>query len=267
MLKDHCSKTVPPPPDRRLTIYAHYDPEGDVADYVIFALKALLCVSSRIIFVSDCSLSEIALSKLSGHVYKAIGYQHGEYDFGSYKRGYFFALDNDLLEECDELILINDSCYGPLFDLRSYFNRMRTSEHDYWGITENYYRNRVPNPHLQTFFVVLSKRVVISESFKDFMRSIRAEPSKRDVIDKYEIGLSRALVAAGYTYATVVPRSTRSSNLMLNKWSKLIRCYKCPFLKRSLLTNRFKGWRWPGRLKLIWIVSKYSKYPVNLLRS
>ena len=43
--------------------------------------------------------------------------RHSEYDFGSYKRAYNWAQENLDTAEYEFVYLVNDSVYGPLFDL------------------------------------------------------------------------------------------------------------------------------------------------------
>ena len=97
---------------KRVVIFAHYDKKNIISDYVIFYLKALKQVADEIVFVSCCLLSDIEKEKISGVASYIISEIHDEYDFGSYKRGFLFLKDR--LDDFDELIFANDSCYGPL---------------------------------------------------------------------------------------------------------------------------------------------------------
>ena len=110
-------------------IFAHYDKDCIIDDYVLFYLKELKNVADRIIFVSDCELDEEQISKLKGIVDYTLAQKHGEYDFGSYKRGIQLAMENGLYENTDNLILLNDSCYGPFGSLKNLFEEMNILEH------------------------------------------------------------------------------------------------------------------------------------------
>jgi len=70
---------------KRLTLFAHWDPDSIIDDTVILYLKKLKEVSD-IIFYSDCELSNIALKKITGYTIKYGAERHCECDFGSYKR-------------------------------------------------------------------------------------------------------------------------------------------------------------------------------------
>ena len=79
---------------KRLCVFAHWDRDNKIDDYVIYYLKALKEVCETIIFVSDCNLEPNETNKLNNIADFVIAQKHGEYDFGSYKRGFLFAKKN-----------------------------------------------------------------------------------------------------------------------------------------------------------------------------
>ena len=69
-------------------VFAHYDKYNSIQEYVLYYLKELRKVADTIIFVSDSNLPESEISKVQPLVKLVIATPHGEYDFGSYKRGF-----------------------------------------------------------------------------------------------------------------------------------------------------------------------------------
>ena len=106
---------------RRAAVFAHYDKDNLIDDYVIYYVKALKEICEKVVFVSCCELSLEEKEKLNGIADYIIAERHEEYDFGSYKRGFFYLKNNEMLNEIDELVFANDSCYGPLFPLKNVF--------------------------------------------------------------------------------------------------------------------------------------------------
>ena len=88
--------------NKRIAVFASYSEDNRIADYVIYYLKALRKVVDGIIFVSDNEMEKGETDKLSGIVSKAICHRHGMYDFGSYRIGYFWALEHGLLDDATE---------------------------------------------------------------------------------------------------------------------------------------------------------------------
>ncbi len=255
----------------RLCIFAHWDRDNIIDDYVVYYLNALKDVCNQIIFVSDCDLEQNEIDKINNIVDYCIAEKHGEYDFGSYKRGYFFALDKELI--FDELILVNDSVYGPFYPLKPIFEKMQKQRCDFWGMTANRYGiadvdtllciKLVVQSHIQSYFLVFRKTVLNSNIFYDFMKSIKKENSKNEIIKKYEIGLSQILYKSNFKSATYIKKYKFVNNSTIFKWDKLIKNDKYPFIKTSLVKN---GSEFFGELKG-WdkLIREKSDYPIEMI--
>lgn len=100
----------------RAVVFAHYDKYNSIQEYVLYYLKELRKVADTIIFVSDSNLPESEISKVQPLVKLVIATPHGEYDFGSYKRGF-----SHIPDDTDELIFANDSCIGTIIFIRQSF--------------------------------------------------------------------------------------------------------------------------------------------------
>lgn len=177
--------------DNRAVVFAHFDKHNIVDDYVIFYLSELKKNSRTIIFVSTSSLSEEEKARLDGICSIVITRPNIGYDFFSWKTG-LAQLRN--LENYNELVICNDSCYGPVFDLHPIFQKMRFSKADFWGITSN---SQI-RFHLQSYFLVFRKQVFLSKEFQDFWRDMKIIDSKTEIVNTYEIGLTQKLINANF---------------------------------------------------------------------
>ena len=72
------------------------------------------------------------------------------------------------------------------------------------------------------------------------MQSITAQESKREIISKYEIGLSELLYKNGFKSDVFINAYENINNITVIKWRQLIENYHMPFLKCSVpkLLNR-----------------------------
>ncbi len=226
---------------KNISIFAHYDRDNIIDDYVIYYLNELKKVSEKVIFVSDCDLSKNEVAKLNGVADFWFAHKHGEYDFGSYKRGWEIALKNGLLEEAETLTFANDSCYGPFHPLASIYEEMSARDCDFWGMTSNknclegkYYPCAASGDrHMQSYFMVFKKQVFKNKIFENFIESIKKESDKFNVIEKYEIGLSSLLCEKGFKYACVYASGIAEYNL-----ADVLCRFECEpfiFMKRTLL--------------------------------
>lgn len=167
---------------KRIAIFASFSKKKQIADYVVYYLKALHKVTDTIIFVADNDMKREEADKLSGTVLTTICRRHGMYDFGSYRIGYFWALEHHLLDETDELIFANDSCYGPVFPFEKIFEKMDEKECDFWGLTDSYEERH----HLLSFFLVFKKNVFTSLAFHNFVSNFTKQESFWDYVNLYE---------------------------------------------------------------------------------
>lgn len=215
----------------RACIFAHYDKDGIIDDYVLYYLKALKEVCTRIIFVSDCDLIEGEDEKLKDLVSHIISGRHGEYDFGSYKRGYQLVFDE--LNQYDELIFCNDSCYC-LGNFKTIFKKMDKKTCDFWGLT---YGSRSNKIHLQSYFVAIRNYVFIDSKFTNFLSSISREKNKEDIINKYEIGMTNEISSWGYSHCAFINKIFKTNPTL--SFPFLLLRKKVPlFKKENLIENR-----------------------------
>jgi lipopolysaccharide biosynthesis protein len=215
---------------RRVALFAHYDVDGIIDDYVLYALAGLRNVVEEILFVSDSVLSEQEVAKLNGLATFVCCGSHGEYDFGSWKRGWNYLGDKvDLL---DEIVLLNDSCYAPVFPFAEAFDAMSDSDCDFWGQTAS---GGMPGSrfslHLDSYFFVLRKQVISDGLVDTFFMGVGALDCKDSIIEKFEVGFSQLLVNSGYRLGSFVARSAEYQAespdfLRSNQVSK-----RCPCLK------------------------------------
>lgn len=199
---DICSSfPIKPAKFNRLAIYAAYNSKGFVDNSDLHYLKALKEIADNIIYVSDNGLQHGEEKKLQDLVCYVAASRHGEYDFGSYKRGFEYAQKHHLLENIDELIFCNNSCYAPIHRFGVMFNTMKGRKCDFWGITE---ADEIAR-HIQSFFLVFRPIVFTAEIFKQFISSITKQVDVQMVIRKYEIGLSQTLYQAGFKSLSYIP--------------------------------------------------------------
>lgn len=179
----------------RLAVFASFNKDGLILDYVVYYLTELKKVVDGIIFVTDNPILPSELDKIKDIVIYAQCQRHAEYDFGSYKRGFFWAKNKGLLNNCEELVFCNDSCYGPFYPFSEMFDTMAKRTCDFWGMTKNIDISE----HIQSYFLLLKKQVFNSPDFIKFFKNIKRQNNVSKVIKKYEIGLSKFLFSCGYT--------------------------------------------------------------------
>lgn len=214
---------------KRLAIFAFYNGKGLINDYVVTYLEYLKEVSDSIIFVADNEPNIKELSKIYPLVSHIESYHHGEYDFGSYKIGFNYAKEHYLLDDVDEIILCNDSCFC-VDSLKPAFDKMDTKSCDFWSMTaSNEYEL-----HLQSFFLVVKKNLFSSELFSNYLNNVKHLDNFLEIVKTYEIPLKKTFEQKGYKGNSFIKASEK-----FNPTFFPIKCMKAkmPLVKRKIFTE------------------------------
>jgi lipopolysaccharide biosynthesis protein len=217
-----------------VAFFAHYNPHGGLADYVVRYVASLANAGFAVVFISTSILGNLERSRLSLFCIDIMERENRGHDFGSWAD----ALRVHQSRISGDLLLVNDSVYGPIGDLRPHLDHLRSTPADIRGWVET----DEGEPHLQSWFLLLSPRVWQSATFARVIgRDFRAL-DRNGVIELGELGLSRELDAAGFVRHAAY--SARRSNPMMRaypanpthwQWKRLLRQGGVPFIKADLL--------------------------------
>ena len=199
---------------KRLVIFAGYDEDNKIYDYVVYYIKELKKIAD-IIYVSDCDMLDSELEKISPYCIHIINGRHGEYDFGSYKRGYLYAYKKNILKDYNYLMLINDSVFGPFIDLENLVKNVEEKNTDVWGISKHL-KDAINEEHLQSYFISMKKKVYLSEEYYNFLTSVKKEEAKRKLVVNYEIGQSILFNDLGLSIFSLLDSSCKSDESIDN---------------------------------------------------
>jgi lipopolysaccharide biosynthesis protein len=184
---------------QRVAVFVHYDRRGRVHDYALYYLNCLRSAGFQVVFVSNAPrLPDEALAKLQPLCALILRRKNIGYDFAAYKDAI------DAIGEVagrEELLLVNDSVYGPFEDLGVVLSRCDGERAAVWGVTDNWFRRF----HLQSYFLLFKRQALESDAFARFWSSVRYIQSKRWIIEKYEIGLTQAMIRANLRCAALYP--------------------------------------------------------------
>ncbi|NCB47225.1 glycosyltransferase, partial [bacterium] len=261
-VKKFIAANVKAPNYKRIAIFASFSSDSKISRSVLYYLDELNKVCDAIFFVADSPLLASELKKLEKRVCYIQCERHGEYDFGSYKRGFTAAEEKKLLDNVEEIVFCNDSVYGPCQSLSNLFQKKNNIP--FWGITKNNFGYSIENgdiqwreePHLQTYFFAVKRQIFMSEFFQDFMRSVKKCSDKHDIIINYEMGLTRVLRKYGYGFECCYENKIFEADPTIKEWNDLIQSGL--FLKKKLVR----------RLDPVEVNSLFSEagYPFELIK-
>ena len=219
-----------------VTVFAMFSSNGKIEEYQLYLLTGLKEISDYIIVVADNTIYEEELKKLDGlcNAYRFI--RHGEYDFGSYKYGYNYLLEHNILKEDDNLLFINDSNYGPVYSFKNVLDDFQGKECDFYGLSVG----TNPEKYIQSFFIILKHNVWNSDVFKGYINKIKKQLSPAAVVVNYEFTFTKEMITNGYSYEVYCNIKSDKNEFIPTKYGyTLISDYKYPVIKRKYLQGSF----------------------------
>lgn len=212
-------------------IFCHFDMDGELNESVKHYLNAIAAIGD-IIFVSNAPLlskNESALEFLNKICMNVYVRNNDSYDFGCWAYGITNNLPQIRLHY-QALVCCNDSCFGPLCDLKPIIDDFILGDVDVGGLTANKDRGL----HLQSYFVFYNKNILASSLFQTFWGNIRSWPEKDDIINHYEVSWLRALILSGFNVSVYFSEYFDSSNNTVMKPLELLQT-GFPFIKREVI--------------------------------
>lgn len=111
------------------------------------------------------------------------------------------------MDDTNEIIFANDSCYGPLKPLNLLINKWeKENKPDFYGITINNFGLKYSSvpivnckfPHIQSYFFLITKNIFEKEFFQNFLGDVHHFDTMLGVVKTYEMGLSDLIVKNGF---------------------------------------------------------------------
>jgi len=232
---------------KRLTIYAFYDPEGLVDDYVVDCVVALSEQSEKVLVVSNGKLEAASLSRLTEIPSTQVVQRSNKgFDIWGYKYGLDFVGWSEL-ERYDEVVLTNSTIAGPLYPLSEMFDAMDARDVDFWGLTMHGGEDYDPwhllptgriEPHIQSFFTAFRPRMLQSTEFREYWQSLPAIRSYTEAVALHEAVFTHRFAELGFRWTTYVHGTDLeclSSYPLMFLPEQVLIGKRCPFFKRKAL--------------------------------
>lgn len=155
----------------RLGVYVIYDFDNIIDDYIGVMLENLRTHLSKLIVV--CIFLHIKKGYENLKVADEVIFRENKgYDAGAYKDVLCKLFNSNY--NFDEILITDDSYYGPIDSFNNIFDKMENIDCDYWGITkspERIFEGKKLISHIQSYFMCFKKNVIKSTSFCDFWKN------------------------------------------------------------------------------------------------
>ena len=223
----------------RLVVYVVYDRRGEVEDFVVHALAALRGHASHVMAVVNGSLSDAGRAKLEPVADSVLVRGNRGFDIWAHKDALAQVGD---LSSYDEVVLTNDTWFGPVRDFAPVFERMDARAVDFWGMTD--FAEEVPNPftnegrlpyHVQSFWIAVRSRMFLSDQWRRYWDELPEMPDYFDAVLKHEAVFTEHFTDRGFTVDVAFPYVNYPTGHPALFNADLLVEDGCPLLKRRPL--------------------------------
>lgn len=254
---------------KRAIVFSHFNLQGTTDDYVFYWLAELKKVASFICFVSNSPLTELAKKRVLEFADVIFIRENKGYDFAAWS----YTLKKvtwEKISSFDSLTLINDTCFGPLFNLSHFYTKMElNSNFDFWGNTNHPFKKNITirggvtydaPEHLQSYFMVFNKNILQSDVFQSFFNLVDPNKSIKDVIIEYEDGLTGILQNKGFRYCSYIDAVKLGFKSDIKENYRLLLKKKSPFLKKKTFEVHKRK-----HLEIAKLINKKTNYPIEYI--
>ena len=255
---------------RRLCVFVFYDYKGIVDDYVVYLLDSIKKVAEKSIVLVNGFTTDEGKSKLKIHSDVLLMRDNKGFDWGAYRDYFLIHSAKDKILQYDEIILMNNSFFGPFYLWNEMFDTMKDCGADIWGITDakkcEILDEETMRPHIQGYFLVLNRRVIEDESFMDFWKKMEYPASFKRAVYDGEIFFSQWFMKKGFrldSYIDVVSDGVYKDNTKnyISAADEFIIKHRCPILKWKAISPLY----YESFSRVMEYLDNNSLYDLNLI--
>ncbi len=262
---------------KRICIYLTYDKQQIADQYIGYMLKELKTCTDYLAVI--CNTPTIAEGKEILETYAdTLFYRENiGFDAGGYKDALCHRIGWDKVLAFDELVLVNDSMFGPFRPMKSIFEEMDKKPVDFWGLAKHAeFRKEgfdyFPE-HIQSFFFVFRSRMLHSIHFRKYWEDMPYYTSYNEAVRKYEMQFTSWFSGLGYTYDVLADIQANDSENLENNYAQfrkipyeLIKKRNFPFLKKQQIADESLDMQTQENLRLaIDYIDRETDYDADLI--
>ena len=198
---------------KRLGIFSFSEESGIVDDYVLYLLRDISQSLDELCIISNDELTLESRNKLTQIAQSDIHFQKdSSFDVYAWREMMVEYYGFERLRDFDEIILFNNSFFGPIYPFEDVFNHMDGEELDFWGITSH---GEMPNEkglcpyetcprYIQNYFLAIRKSMIQSVEFRKYWRNMESFEDADEVKYRHEVVFTRYFEDLGFKWDTYV---------------------------------------------------------------
>lgn len=231
---------------KRLCIYVTYDFENIVDDYIGYMLCELRKAVDCLVVVCNYEYIAKGIENVEPYADKIYHRENIGFDAGGFKETICSFIGWENVYGYDELILANDSMFGPFIPMKQIFSKMEKNGFDFWGITKHGMKKEkedVIYEHIQSYFLVIGEKLLHSGEFKEYWNEMPYYTNFNEVVWKHEMLFTQNFCDLGYQYGCFADMTPNESENCMHNYTQygflqyeLIKKRNFPFLKKKPIT-------------------------------
>jgi len=263
---------------RRACIYFIYDHDGVIDNYIIYQLNDMRQNVNFLHCVINGNLKpegRLLLDQICDEVYMR---ENRGRDIGAYQAAIRY-IGWKKLELFDELVLMNNTCFGPVYPFREVFDWAMKQDLDFWGLTwgqkidwldgAEYLHYNSRKTHIQSYFIVIRKPLLGSKLLCDFFEDMPEDADYGTSGSVYEYAFPGYFEERNYRGNVYCDIIDDYNYPLLHDPIRLLRDYRMPlFKKRSFFhhyTDVLGNTAGEATARLIRFLKEETDYDMNLV--
>ena len=220
----------------KIVAFAHYSQRVEISASDAYLISQLKASGFAVVVSSTCTSDPMEHQQLweqwRHEIDGLITRENIGFDFGSWSAA-LSSLDIGK-GGINQIILINNSVYGPLFPLEPMISEL-CSRGDFFGLTAS----REFCPHIQSYFLGFNKAVIDHPQFREYWHGSFRGKSKWFTIFRREVAWESFFTNLGFRSAVLIEESRGfPRNPLTFLWKNLI-SQGFPFIKKSVFTHNY----------------------------
>lgn len=187
--------------------------------YVLFLLESLRKNSELLIACTGKHIDETLFDKVSQYADSVYSYD-SDFDINRWKDILTSKIGKDELKNYQDLLLINDSMFGPIYPLSDVLARLRQFDADFLGLTahgkiKNYFRpvdRKIWPRFIQPYFLMIRQPMLSSEDFLEYLKRLPDFKTYEDVLKGFEFIFTETFEQMGYHWEVLCDMSDKEDS-------------------------------------------------------
>jgi rhamnosyltransferase len=227
----------------RLAVFTIYDKNGIIDDYVIHYIKELKTVSQRVTVCVNGLLSDEGREKLQTVTDDIFVRKNSGLDAGMVKDTLLNHIGFETVTSFDELIIANDTCFGPFIPMTEIVAKAEESGADFYGMGIHEEKGLGIAKYIFSWFYIIRGELLKSPLLQEFFQKLNPNNNKSDAVVNYEFSLTELVVKNGFSYDTYIDYSkmpyAETENAPFDNPGLLIKTCRFPFLKKAVFAANY----------------------------